>query len=134
VDRLPEALERGRDLQHRYAPDSPPIQWVCADLEQTDWQPDGKSDCILLFYFYSRELVRRACAWLRPNGALLIEAFTETHRAHFGKPASHRRVAGAGELPRLLPEGMRIVAYSEGWRVNGRHTARLWAVRTSLDR
>ena len=129
VDRLPEALQRGRDLQHRYAPDSPPIQWVCADLEKSDWQPDGAFDGILLFYFYARELIPRACAWLKPGGALLVEAFTETHRAHFGKPASDRRVAYAGELPRLLPDGMRVVAYSEGWRTSGRHTARLWAVR-----
>jgi hypothetical protein len=129
VDRLPEALQRGRDLQRRYAPDSPPIQWVCADLERSDWQPDGKFDCALLFYFYARELIPRACAWLNPGGALIVEAFTETHRAHFGKPASDRRVAYAGELPTLLPDGMRVVAYSEGWRTNGRHTARLWAVR-----
>jgi SAM-dependent methyltransferase len=129
VDRLPEALQRGRDLQRRYAPDSPPIQWVCADLERSDWQPDGKFDCALLFYFYARELIPRACAWLNPGGALIVEAFTATHRAHFGKPASDRRVAYAGELPTLLPDGMRVVAYSEGWRTNGRHTARLWAVR-----
>jgi tellurite methyltransferase len=129
VDRLPEALQRGRDLQHRYAPDSPPTQWVCADLEKSDWQPDGKFDCALLFYFHARELIPRACAWLNRGGALIVEAFTETHRAHFGKPASDRRVAYAGELPTLLPEGVRVVAYSEGWRANGRHTARLWAVR-----
>jgi len=129
VDRLPEALQRGRDLQRRYAPDSPPIQWVCADLEKSDWQPDGAFDGILLFYFYARELIRRACAWLKPGGALLVEAFTETHRARFGKPAADRRVADAGELPRLLPDGMRVVAYSEGWRTSGRHTARLWAIR-----
>ena len=129
VDRLPEALQRGRDLQRRYAPDSPPIQWVCADLERSDWQPDGAFDGILLFYFYARELIPRACAWLKPGGALLVEAFTETHRAHFGKPASDRRVAYAGELPRLLPDGMRVVAYSEDWRASGRHTARLWAIR-----
>jgi len=129
VDRLPEALQRGRDLQRRYAPDSPPIQWVCADLERSDWQPDGKFDCALLFYFYARELIPRTCAWLNPGGALLVEAFTETHRARFGKPASDRRVAYAGELPTLLPDGMRVVAYSEGWRTSGRHTARLWAIR-----
>jgi SAM-dependent methyltransferase len=129
VDRLPEALERGRDLQRRYAPESLPIHWVCADLEKSDWQPDGKFDCVLLFYFYARELIPRACAWLNRGGALIVEAFTETHRAHFGKPASDRRVAYAGELPTLLPDGMRVVAYSEGWRTSGRHTARLWAVR-----
>ncbi|MFT0745129.1 class I SAM-dependent methyltransferase [Synechococcus sp. RC10B2] len=129
VDRLPEALQRGRDLQHRYAPDSPPIQWVCADLEKSDWQPDGKFDCILLFYFYARALIARACAWLKPGGALLVEAFTATHRARFGKPASDTRVAQPDELPSLLPDGMRVVAYSEGWRTSGRHTARLWAIR-----
>jgi tellurite methyltransferase len=129
VDRLPEALQRGRDLQRRYAPDSPPIQWVCADLEKSDWQPDGKFDCVLLFYFYARELIPRACAWLNRDGALLVEAFTETHRARFGKPAADRRVVQSGELPSLLPDGMRVVAYSEGWRANGRHTARLWAIR-----
>jgi tellurite methyltransferase len=129
VDRLPEALQRGRDLQRRYAPESLPIHWVCADLERSDWQPDGKFDCALLFYFYARGLIRRACAWLKPGGALLVEAFTETHRARFGKPAADRRVVQSGELPSLLPDGMRVVAYSEGWRANGRHTARLWAVR-----
>jgi tellurite methyltransferase len=129
VDRLPEALQRGRDLQRRYAPDSLPIHWVCADLEKSDWQPDGKFDCVLLFYFYARELIPRACAWLNRGGALLVEAFTETHRARFGKPAADRRVVQSGELPSLLPDGMRVVAYSEGWRANGRHTARLWAVR-----
>jgi tellurite methyltransferase len=129
VDRLPEALQRGRDLQRRYAPDSLPIHWVCADLEKSDWQPDGKFDCVLLFYFYARELIPRACAWLNRDGALLVEAFTETHRARFGKPAADRRVVQSGELPSLLPDGMRVVAYSEGWRANGRHTARLWAVR-----
>jgi tellurite methyltransferase len=129
VDRLPEALQRGRDLQRRYAPESLPIHWVCADLEKSDWQPDGKFDCVLLFYFYARGLITRACAWLKPGGALLVEAFTETHRARFGKPAADRRVVQSGELPSLLPDGMRVVAYSEGWRANGRHTARLWAVR-----
>lgn len=129
VDRLPEALERGRDLQRRYAPDSPPIQWACADLEHADWQPDGGFDSITLFYFLSRALIPRACAWLNPNGSLLIEAFTTTHRARYGKPAADARVVATDELPRLLPPEMRVVAYSEGWCANRRHTARLWAIR-----
>lgn len=129
VDRLPEALARGRDLQQRYAPDGIPIEWVCADLEKSDWQLAGVFDCVTLFYFHAPELLARACAWLNKGGMLLVEAFTETHRAHFGKPARGKRVVRAGELPRLLPKGMRVVAYSEAWRSNGRHTARLWAVR-----
>ncbi|GIV11537.1 MAG: hypothetical protein KatS3mg020_1028 [Fimbriimonadales bacterium] len=130
VDRLPEALARGRDLQARYAPHSPPIHWLCIDLEKSDWQPEGVFDLILCFYFYSRELIQRACGWLNPNGALLVEAFTGQHRACYGKPASDWRIARANELPRLLPPDMRTVHYSEDWRANGRHTARLWAVRT----
>jgi SAM-dependent methyltransferase len=129
VDRLPEALERGRDLQRRYAPDSPPIQWVCADLEKSDWQPHRAFELITLFYFYSSTLIPRVCDWLKPGGTLLIEAFTPEHRMHFGKPASSLRVVQLGELQRHLPPTIRIVDHSEGWRSNGRHTARLWAVR-----
>ncbi|GIV05902.1 MAG: hypothetical protein KatS3mg016_1477 [Fimbriimonadales bacterium] len=130
VDRLPEALERGRDLQRRYAPDSLPIQWVCADLEKSDWQPHRAFDLIVMFYFYSSAVIPRVCDWLKPGGMLLIEAFTTEHRARFGKPASSLRVARLGELQRRLSPTMRVVDYSEGWRGNGRHTARLWAVRT----
>ncbi len=127
VDRLPEALERGRDLQRRYAPHSPPIAWICADLEKPDWRPEGSFDLITLFYFYSRALVQQACAWLKPNGSLLVEAFTTEHRARYGKPASDQRVVHPGELPNLLPASLRVIHYSEAWRTNGRHTARLWA-------
>ncbi len=134
ADRLPEALTRGYVLQARYAPDSPPIHWLCADLEKPEWQPEGKFDLITLFYFYSRELLERACAWLKPNGTLLVEAFTERHRAHYGKPASELRIARAGELPNLLPANMCIVHHSEDWRANGRHTARLWAENTTFEK
>lgn len=129
VDRLPEALQRGRDLQRRYAPDSPLIEWLCTDLEKSDWQPDRVFDLITLFYFYSRTLIHKACSWLSTGGALLVEAFTVRHRARFAKPASDLRVARPNELPALLPPEMRVVQYSEGWRVSGQHTARLWAVR-----
>lgn len=128
VDRLPDALARGRDLQTRYAPDSLPIEWLCVDLEKSDWQPEEKYDLITLFYFYSRELIQRACAWLNLGGVLLVEAFTQLHRAYYGKPASDLRIVRAGELPKMLPSGMCIVHYSEDWRANGRHTARLMAL------
>lgn len=129
VDRLPEAMERGRDLQTRYAPDSAPIMWLCADLEKSQWQPSERYELITLFYFYSRGLIARACEWLVSGGALLVEAFTVEHRAQCGKPASDLRVVRPNELPSLMPPWMRPIHYSEAWRANGRHTARLWAER-----
>lgn len=127
VDRLPEALERGRALQTHYAPDSPPIEWICTDLEKDPWQPVSRFELITLFFFFSREVLQRALEWLAPRGSLVIEAFTTIHRARFGKPASEKRVVHPDELPALVANQLRVVAYSEGWQANGRHTARLWA-------
>jgi len=127
VDRLPDALMRGRELQVRYAPDAPPIQWLEADLE-SDWQPEGAFDLITCFFFLHRPLFERVSAWLRPGGHLLFETFTEVHRAHFGRPASPARVLRLGELPTLLPPELTVRSYAEGWHIRG-HTARLWAQR-----
>ncbi len=129
VDRLPDALERGRDLQARYAPDSPPIQWVCAELEQSGWKPVERFRLITMFYFFSRPLLQRVWDWLLPGGALVVEAFTETHAKRIGKPTSPARFVRFGELPSLLPAFMNLQHYSEGMREDGRHTARLWAIR-----
>ncbi len=129
VDRLPDALERGRDLQARYAPDSPPIQWVCAELEQSGWKPAECFRLITMFYFYSRPLLQRAWDWLLPEGALVLEAFTETHSKQAGRPTSPARFVRLGELPSCLPPSAHIQHYSEGIRHDGRHTARLWAIR-----
>lgn len=125
TDRLPDALERGRDLQARYAPDAPPIQWLQADLE-ADWQPDGQFDLITCFFFLHRPLIRRISEWLRAGGHFIMETFTEIHRTHFGRPAPESRVLRSGELSTLLPSDMTVRISEEGWHVRG-HTARLWA-------
>lgn len=126
VDRLPEALDRGRQLQARYAPESPPIEWVCVDLEQSAWQPPEPPDVVCLFFFFSRTLLGRAWEWLAPGGWLILEAFTETHFQTYGRPASPERWVRAGEM--LLPSE-KVRYRSEDWRENGRHTLRLWAVK-----
>ncbi|GBC93851.1 Ubiquinone/menaquinone biosynthesis C-methyltransferase UbiE [bacterium HR15] len=131
VDRLPDALERGRELQARYAPDAPPIQWLEADLE-TDWCPAGSFDIITCFFFLHRPLVQRVSEWLRPGGHFLMETFTTIHRAQFGRPSSEARVLRPGELPTLLPSTMTIRHYDEGWHTRG-HTARLWAQRRNSE-
>ncbi|MDW8051736.1 MAG: class I SAM-dependent methyltransferase [Armatimonadota bacterium] len=129
VDRLPEALERGRTLQRRYAPESPPVEWVCADLEGSNWSPTGAFDLITLFFFFSWVVVERALQWLAPSGSLLIEAFTAEHRAHYGKPASEARITSADALRQRVGNVLNILHCSEGWRASGRHTVRLWARR-----
>ncbi len=126
ADRLPEALERGRQLQTRYAPESPPIEWICVDLEQSVWQPPEPPDVVCLFFFFSRALLGRAWEWLAPGGWLILEVFTETHFQTYGRPASPERWVRAGELL-LPPEKVRYC--SEDWRENERHTLRLWAVK-----
>lgn len=129
VDRLPDALARGRDLQSRYAPESSPIEWVCTDLERDAWEPTGQFALITLFYFFSRPVLARVWKWLISGGGIVVEAFTELHRQQWGRPASEARVVRSGELPSLLPSGFAVRHYSEGTRENGRHTARLWATR-----
>ncbi len=127
VDRLPDALERGRELQARYAPQSPPTHWVCADLEQSGWCPEHPVNLIVNCFYYSSELIRRAIRWLAPEGVLLVEAFTPTHQKAFGRPASPQRVTDLSSLIHLLLPSVLILHASEDWRENGRHTVRLLA-------
>lgn len=131
IDRLPDALARGYDLQTRYAPNSPPIEWLCLDLERSLWQPSEQVQLACLFFFFSQALILRAWNWLAPEGWLIVEAFTEQHRQHYGRPASCQRVSPKGALATLVPSET-IRHFSEGWRENGRHTARLWAVKPPL--
>lgn len=128
VDHLPDALARGAALQARYAPEAPPIQWIQADLESEEWQPEGTFDLILCFFFLNRPLLRRIPKWLSKGGRLLVETFTETHRASFGRPSSERWVLRPNELPQWV-HPLQVIDYSEAWRTSGRHTARLKAIR-----
>ncbi len=129
VDVLPDAIERGRDLERRYAPGAVPIQWRVADLERA-FQPDGGPfDLVCCCRYFRRELVRAAAEWLRPGGSVLLECFTREHQQRFGRPAGAERVPLPGELPALLAP-LEVVAYAEGLH-EGVYTARLWARRSS---
>ncbi len=136
ADVLPDALDRGRDLQRRYAPQAPPIDWRRADLES----PAGcgaavgsgeRFDLITVFRFLDRTLLKDVVGHLRPGGSLVVETFTVAHRARHGRPSRDSHVLQPGELPALLGPAMEIRHYSENWRGNDAHTARLWAVRTT---
>lgn len=135
VDRLPDALQRGRDLETRCRRAiAHPITWHRADLhyiEKIDnpaFLQSGGFDLILIMRFLHRPLLRRVAAWLRPGGNLLIETFTTLHRARHGKPARDEHLLMPGELPTLL-HNLEIHVCDEAWR-GDLHTARAWATRT----
>jgi len=84
VDALPDAIARGRELEHRYATGPHPIEWRVQKL--TDTPPGGPYDLALMGFFYRPELLATAPKWLNPNGAFVLEVFSDVHFARFGKP------------------------------------------------
>ncbi len=126
VDILPDALERGRQLQLRYAPAAAPICWIEADLER-ELPVLEPAELVTVFRFLDRPLYRRLAELVRPGGTVLVETFTTLHRARHGRPSRDAFVLRPGELPGLLC-GLQIVEYGEAWR-GGSHTARVCAVR-----
>lgn len=142
IDRLPDALARGRDLELRTCGASS-VRWVCADLEAERGSVDvprvheggrggpppmGEAELVVSFFYLHRPSARAAAAALSPGGSVVFETFTELHRQRFGKPRTASFVLAPGELPTLAP-GLEVVVFDEGWRADGRHTARLWARR-----
>ncbi len=126
VDVLPDALERGRELERRYLP-QPAVTWQVADLEAGDFRPDGQWELITVFRFLHRPLLRRLGALLAPGGRLVCETFTTVHRRHRGRPSRDHHVLRPGELPELLAD-LEIEHYAEGWH-GPAHTARITARR-----
>lgn len=125
IDHLPDALERGRDLERRYLRGCPPIAWIQRDAEADDFEPGGRFDLITMFRFLHRPLFEKLSAWLNPGGNVICETFTTLHRELHGKPSRDAYLLTPGELPRLLV-GYDIKHHSEAER-GGAHTARIWA-------
>ncbi len=142
VDVLDDALERGRALARRYAGFIAPVDWRRVDLEgeqpsvareRTDEAMGGVGepfDLILVFRYLHRPLMPALVSWVRPGGLVMYETFTALHRQRHGRPTRDAFVLQLGELPRLLPE-LEAVHFSEAWRGDGSHTARLLARRPS---
>jgi SAM-dependent methyltransferase len=139
TDILPDALARGAALEARYGAMVRPIRWLCADFEVAAGpmrlEPaverlafeDG-FDLICVVRYLHRPLFPHLVGWLAPGGSLVYETFTTTHRQRHEKPARDAHVLQPGEL-RALAGALRVREYSEGWREDSSHTARLWAVR-----
>lgn len=125
IDRLPDALQKGKELEQRYAPGGSAIDWRVADLERELPAFEHPFELITLFFYLHRPLLPCLGKWLAPGGGILIETFTTLHRSRHGRPASDAFVLHPGELPNLV-NGFSILHFSEDWH-GDRHTARLFA-------
>lgn len=126
IDVLPGALEKGKDLAHRYlgAAGATRIEWRLLDLETG--APDlPLADLLTMFWYLNRPLLHRASTLLCPGGSLVAETFTSVHRSRFGKPRTAAFVLDPGELS-TLAEPLVTEFYEEDWH-EGRHSARIWA-------
>lgn len=121
VDRLPDALERGRHMAETYlAANKDAIRWELSDLDKPT---SGRFDLILSTFFFDEKAISEALKSLNPEGHLLLEAFGQENRLRFGKPRSHERVASTGAVARLCG-GMEVLYLDEGLH-NSRYTVRL---------
>lgn len=126
VDRLADALTRGRQLVQRYACGDA-IEWRCMDLEADPLDFGRRFSLVVCLRYLHRPLFSLLQNWLRPGGHVVFETFTTAHRAVYGKPRRHAFVLRPGELRSRLA-GLHIHHYSEGWHDRA-HTARVWAQR-----
>lgn len=124
LDILPDALDRGRDLAHRYLEDPSLVEWLPMDIRRTT--PTGPFDLVAMFAFLHRPLLARLPGLLTPGGSLILETFTTEHRAKHGRPASPDLAIDPTELNDLAP-GLQVMQANAEWR-NDRHVARLWAL------
>lgn len=117
VDILPDAIQRARDLESRYSAGEP-INWMVGDAASADLS--GPFDLICMFRFFNRSVLVTCASLLGANGRLLVETFSPTHRARFGKPRVEN-IASAEAFG-----AFNVQSIDEGWRM-GVHTLRVVA-------
>ena len=87
--------------------------------------PAGPWDLITSFNFLDRQLVPQMIKQLALGGHLALSIATKSNLQRHERPNA-RFLLDDGELPSLVA-GLGIILYSEGWGLDGRHTAELFA-------
>jgi SAM-dependent methyltransferase len=119
VDRLPEALDRGRRLA---AGCGVRCRFVAADLRDLAKIPPGPWSVIVILRYLQRELLADLGRWLAPAGVAVIRTFREA-AGFAGKPGPRYRLA-SGELPRYFPpERFSLLVHEENRDPDGRPAA-----------
>jgi len=90
VDILPDAVEKGKDLLKRYAPQAvSSVKWRACDIGA--YVAKMRSfNLIVSNLFFDPVVLRLAADLLAPGGILVSETFTETHREKHGTPHEKR--------------------------------------------
>lgn len=103
-----------------------PLKTRCLDLGR-DGLPAGPWDLIVNVDFLMRPVLTGYGTVLAPGGLLCVSHPTVRNLERHARP-SERFLLQESELPGLVC-GLELVEYSEAWRQDGRHTARLLARR-----
>ena len=104
------------DLSHVEAlAGTPGLTLECRDLENEPW-PYGEDqfDAIVVTNYLHRPHFPHYFASLAPGGLFIMETFTEVNTRIWGRPRNQDHYLLPGELLRLAPSDVRIVAYEEG--------------------
>lgn len=120
VDRNPEAVAMAQA--------SGPV--ICADIENGPWPFAGQTfGGLVVTNYLWRPLLPTLVASVAPGGVLIYETFAMGNES-VGKPSRPDFLLQAGELLQAT-EGLRIVAYEDGFEVSPeRFVQRIAAVRT----
>ncbi len=123
VDILPDAIEKGKSLLKRYAPQAVSrVKWQACDINA--YVAKMRSfQLIVSNLFFDAFVLRLAADLLTPGGLLVSETFTETHRERHGTPHEKRVVTRqAFEAYPIF----QVEHWSEDW-TGDRHLARVVA-------
>ena len=102
------------------------ISFVHGDLTVDD-PPTGPWDLVLIVHYLQRDLFPKVIAQLADNGLLAFSVATKRNLERHERPGLPY-VLDEGEAPSLV-DGLEIIHYAEGWSIEGRHEARLVAIR-----
>jgi len=103
------------------------LSTVQVDLEAA-LPPPGPWDVVVISHFLHRPLLATIDEILAPGGLLVAVHPTRSNLERHPKPSA-RFILEDGELQTLLPPGLRIERYEEGWTEAGVHHARAVARR-----
>lgn len=121
VDRLPDAIDRGRLIAFSAGIDATAIDWICANAADTLQQLNAPFDLIVFVRYFNRDVLEQALPMIAPSGSIVLEVFAEQ------KSFSHRRPATSESELRQMLSGFGLQRIETAEDERGRSVLRAWA-------